>query len=202
MTDIVLATGNAGKIEELNQMLEGTGIRARAQSHWNVPSVEETGSTFVENAIIKARHAAALTGMSSVGDDSGIEVMALNGAPGVYSARFAGPNATDEDNNRKLLEVMKDIPADQRQARFVCVMVFMRHANDATPLIAQGTFEGMILDKIHVGGRGFGYDPVFYVPEYGCTAAELSAEVKNRISHRGKALQLLVSELRDEFQLA
>lgn len=196
MTDIVLATGNPGKIRELDQMLEGTGLRVRAQSHWNVPEVEETGMTFVENALLKARNAAAHTGLPAVGDDSGIEVRALNDAPGIYSARYAGPDAKDADNNRKLLEAMRNVPADRRQARFVCVMVYLRHAKDATPIIAQGTFEGEILPELD-GAGGFGYDPVFYVPEYDCSAARLSESVKNRISHRARALRDLVEQLRD-----
>jgi len=196
MSDIVLATANPGKIEEFNHMLEGSGLRARAQSNWNVSSIEETGLTFVENAILKARHAAAQTGLPAVGDDSGIEVDALNGAPGIYSARYAGPRASDADNNLKLLESLEGVPLARRGARFVCVMVFLRHERDATPIIAQGTFEGRIMERAD-GEKGFGYDPIFYVPEYNCSAAHLSAEVKNRISHRAKALQLLVSQLRE-----
>jgi XTP/dITP diphosphohydrolase len=154
--------------------------------------VEETGLTFVENAILKARNAASHSGLPAIADDSGIEVDALQGAPGIYSARYAGLNASDGDNCRKLLDELKDVHELDRTARFQCLLVYMRHAEDPTPMIFQGTWEGSILMSPQ-GENGFGYDPVFYVPSEGCSAAELDAEVKNRLSHRGQALTKLVA---------
>ena len=159
-----------------------------------VPDIEETGLTFVENAILKARNAAQHTGRPAIADDSGIEVDALNGAPGIYSARYAGIGASDQANLEKLLTELGDLPEEKRTARFQCLMVYMRHANDPTPLICQGSWEGRILFKPQ-GENGFGYDPVFYVPTHDCSSAELPADVKNSLSHRGQALSKLLAAL-------
>lgn len=196
MDKIVLASNNAGKVKEINRLLQEFNINVVPQSDYNVDEVAETGLSFVENAIIKARYAALKTGLPTIADDSGIEVDALNGAPGIYSARFSGENASDQDNNKKLLEDLKDVPEEQRTARYQCVMVFMRHAADPTPVIASGSWEGVILDAPR-GSNGFGYDPLFYVPTHQCTAAELSAELKNKLSHRAKALVSLLHELQE-----
>ncbi|MGZ8190154.1 MAG: RdgB/HAM1 family non-canonical purine NTP pyrophosphatase [Methylococcaceae bacterium] len=185
---IVLASGNPGKIKEIQAILADHPIVA--QSAFNVMEPEETGSTFVENAIIKARNAAFHCKLPSIADDSGLIVDALNGAPGVISARYAGVGASDQDNLQKLLRELEGVPDEQRTARFICVMVFMEHADDPFPVIAQGVWEGRIL-KHPVGENGFGYDPVFWVPEQQCASAELSAPVKNSLSHRGQALALL-----------
>ena len=194
MSQIVLATGNQGKVKELSAMLAPLNLDIVAQSAFNVPDVPETGTTFVENAIIKARHAAKLTGKPAIADDSGLEVMALGGAPGIYSARYSGDNANDQTNIDKLLIKLKDIPASKRQARFVCVLVYMRHEHDPTPIICQGFWEGEIT-QTQEGREGFGYDPVFYVPSKQCTSAQLDKAVKNQLSHRGQALEHLVTQL-------
>ncbi|MGD8349223.1 MAG: RdgB/HAM1 family non-canonical purine NTP pyrophosphatase [Gammaproteobacteria bacterium] len=186
MTDLVLASGNPGKLRELAAMLADFGYRLRAQSEFGVEPVPETGTTFVENAIIKARHAAAETGLPALADDSGIEVDALDGAPGVYSARFAGEDAGDDANNALLVEKLRDVPVERRGARYRAVIVLMRHAADPSPLICEGSWEGVIQLEPR-GEGGFGYDPYFYLPDRGCTSAELSAEEKNRLSHRGQA---------------
>ncbi len=191
---ILLASGNAGKVREINELLASQKISVIPQSDLGVPEVAETGLSFVENAIIKARHAAYHGHMAAIADDSGLEVDALEGAPGVYSARYAGPGATDRENLDKLLQAMADIPLQLRTARFQCVMVYMRQAADPTPIICQGTWEGEIA-LVPRGERGFGYDPLFFVPSYGCTAAELSPEVKNQLSHRGQALRQLLARL-------
>jgi XTP/dITP diphosphohydrolase len=191
MPKIVLATGNAGKLKELQQMLGDNGTEFITQKSLGISDVEETGLTFVENAIIKARHACAASGLPAIADDSGLEVDALHGEPGIYSARFAGLNATDSENNLKLLAHLQDVPDEQRSARFQCVIVFMRSPFDATPLICTGTWEGRIL-RAPSGVHGFGYDPLFYVPEHDCASAELDPAVKNLISHRGQALQSLM----------
>jgi XTP/dITP diphosphohydrolase len=196
MQRFVLASGNKGKLREINEILSDLDIEVVPQSDFDVPEVEETGLSFVENAIIKARNAAEHTGLPAIADDSGIEVDALNGAPGIYSARYAGADASDQDNLEKLLTDLKDIPEQERSARFQCLLVFMRHATDPTPIICQGSWEGRILDAAS-GESGFGYDPVFYVSEYGCSAAELTAEQKNSLSHRGKALRKLLAALSD-----
>ncbi|WP_455203568.1 RdgB/HAM1 family non-canonical purine NTP pyrophosphatase [Kaarinaea lacus] len=193
-TQVVLASGNKGKLREINQLLEGLHIHAVPQTQLGVTDVEETGLTFVENAILKARHAAQLTGLPAIADDSGIEVDALQGAPGIYSARYSGVGANDAQNLELLLDNLRDVPEERRTARFQCLMVFLRHAKDPTPLICQGTWEGRILFE-SVGENGFGYDPVFFVPEESCSAAQLSADVKNRLSHRGQALRALVAAL-------
>jgi len=189
-----MASSNPGKLREINHILGSLGMEVLPQSDFDVPDAEETGLTFVENAILKARHAAHLTGLPAIADDSGLEVDALHGAPGIYSARFSGPGATDEKNLQKLLEQLRDVPESERSARFQCLIVFMAHAEDPTPLICQGTWEGRILFEPR-GKGGFGYDPIFYVPSEDCASAELAPEVKNRLSHRGQALQKLLSNL-------
>lgn len=191
---IVLASGNKGKLAEFNQVLGSLGVEVVPQSQFDVPDADETGLSFVENAIIKARHACRLTGLAALADDSGLEVDALNGAPGIYSARFAGPNATDADNNQKLLEMLTGTSPEQRSARFRCVLVFMRHAEDPTPLICQGSWEGQIL-PLPQGDNGFGYDPLFLVPGLDIASAQLPPEQKNKISHRGKAVQQLIQQI-------
>lgn len=192
---LVLASNNAGKVREFNQLLGGTGVEVVPQSEFGVADIEETGLTFVENAILKARNAARHTGLPAIADDSGLEVDALDGAPGIYSARYAGTEASDGDNLRKLLQVLKNTPDEQRSARFRCLMTYMRHAGDPTPLIFQGTWEGRILRQPQ-GNNGFGYDPVFFVPEENVSSAQLPPEVKNRLSHRGQALRQLVQHLK------
>ena len=192
---LVLATGNPGKVNELANMLSPLTINVLPQSDFNVGEVAETGTTFVENAIIKARHAAKITGMPAIADDSGLEVDGLNGAPGVYSARFAGESASDQDNIDKLLNELADNP--NRKARFWCVLVLMRHADDPTPLICSANWEGEITQTQN-GEGGFGYDPVFFVAEQNCTSAELTKEQKNAVSHRGQALKKLLLELQSK----
>jgi XTP/dITP diphosphohydrolase len=192
--DIVLASSNPGTVREINQLLADLDLQVRPQSEFGVEDAEETGLTFVENAILKARNAARHTGLPAIADDSGIEVDALNGAPGIYSARFAGAAASDRDNLEKLLADLQGVPEAGRSARFQCLLVYLRHAADPTPLICQGTWEGRILHEPR-GTRGFGYDPVFYVPTHDCTSAELPPEVKNALSHRGQALRQLISAL-------
>jgi XTP/dITP diphosphohydrolase len=187
---IVLASGNAGKIREIQALLAGHTIVP--QSAFNVAECEETGLTFVENAILKARNAARQSQLPSIADDSGLVVDALDGAPGVFSARYAGVGASDQDNIEKLLRELQGVPDQQRSARFICVMVFMEHAGDPCPVIAQGVWEGRILAQA-AGENGFGYDPVFWVPEHNCASAELTPAVKNSLSHRGKALRDLAS---------
>ena len=167
---VVLATGNQGKLAEFRQLLAKLDMTVVPQSDFAVPDVPEDGLSFVENAIIKARHAARITGLPAIADDSGLEVDALDGAPGIYSARFAGDDATDEKNNLRLLSLLQDIPEPQRTARFQCLLVFMRHAEDPTPLICQGTWEGRIAFAPQ-GDNGFGYDPLFFVPDRNCTSA-------------------------------
>ena len=191
---IVLASSNAGKLREFNQLLGGLDIEVVPQSQFNVADAEETGLTFVENAILKARNAAQHTRLPALADDSGLEVDALHGAPGIYSARYAGPQASDAENLEKLLAMLKDVPEEKRGARFQCVLVYLRHALDPTPLICQGTWEGRILTAPR-GASGFGYDPVFFVPTHACSAAELPPETKNALSHRGQALRRLLAAL-------
>ncbi|MCU7875929.1 MAG: RdgB/HAM1 family non-canonical purine NTP pyrophosphatase [Candidatus Thiodiazotropha sp. (ex. Lucinoma kazani)] len=191
---IVLASNNAGKVREINQLLASEQITVVPQKDFNIPDAIEDGLSFVENAIKKARHAASLSGLPAIADDSGIEVDALSGAPGIYSARFAGPGASDQANLQKLLECLKDVPDVKRSARFQCLLVYMRHAEDPTPIICQGTWEGQILFEAQ-GDNGFGYDPIFYVPTHNCSSAELAAEVKNSLSHRGLALRKLLQAL-------
>lgn len=187
---IVLASNNAKKCIELQMILNKQNIKLLPQNTLNIPSIAETGLTFVENAIIKARHACQYSGLPAIADDSGLEVFFLNGEPGIYSARYAGEKATDQENNEKLLNKLIDVDDEQRQARFVCIIVFMRHHRDPTPIICQGFWQGKILKQAQ-GTHGFGYDPIFYVPEYQCSAAELPQEIKNQISHRAQALHEL-----------
>lgn len=189
---IVLASGNQGKIRELQQQLDGSGYQVVAQSAFDTPEVAETGLSFVENAILKARNACLHSGLPAIADDSGLEVDALQGRPGIYSARFAGDNATDADNNQRLLTLLDGLPEQQRQARFQCLLVFMRHHEDPTPQIFQGSWQGRILTAPQ-GDNGFGYDPLFFVPEQNCSSAQLTAELKNKISHRGQAMQQLLN---------
>lgn len=196
MQKVVLATGNAGKVRELASLLNDFGLDVVAQTELGVESAEETGLTFIENAIIKARHAAQVTGLPAIADDSGLAVDALGGAPGIYSARFAGVDATDQQNLEKLLLELQDVPDGERQAQFHCVLVYMRHADDPTPLVCHGSWQGTIA-RAPAGSGGFGYDPIFVVPEAGKTAAELTADEKRAASHRGQALKLLLEALRN-----
>ncbi len=197
MKKIVLASGNRGKVREFNQLFAGIGIEVVPQTEFGVEEVEETGLTFVENAILKARNAAAHTGLPAIADDSGLEVDALKGAPGIYSARYARVGATDQENLTKLLQEIEGVAEAERSARFQCLLVLMEHDKDPTPIICQGTWEGRITTAPQ-GENGFGYDPVFFVPQHDCTAAQLGAEVKNRLSHRGQALSKLLAAMRQE----
>ncbi|MBK5930000.1 RdgB/HAM1 family non-canonical purine NTP pyrophosphatase [Halochromatium salexigens] len=218
---IVLASNNAGKLREIQALLEPAGLRLLTQGELGIESAEETGLTFVENALLKARHAARRSGHAAIADDSGLEVDALDGAPGIYSARYARLDASmaasgaghahdddgqgsDQANCETLLRALAERPDANRSARFQCVMVYLRHADDPTPLICQGTWEGLILDAPR-GQRGFGYDPIFGVPTHGLSAAELEPETKNALSHRGQALRALVAALLERptpYQLA
>ena len=193
MQKIVLASGNAGKLKEFRQILATRSVDLLAQSEFAVSDVEETGLSFVENALIKARHACAETGYPAIADDSGIEVDALQGRPGIYSARYAGVSgaAADAANNAKLLQELEHVTAGDRSARFHCVIAFLRHETDPMPLICQGSWEGRILLS-ESGRHGFGYDPLFYVPSHDCASAELDPEIKNSLSHRGQALRQLM----------
>ncbi|MBL4763024.1 MAG: RdgB/HAM1 family non-canonical purine NTP pyrophosphatase [Gammaproteobacteria bacterium] len=194
MKKIVIASGNKGKLRELAAILEPLHFQLSTQAEHGVIEAEETGTTFVENAIIKARNAAEHTGLAALADDSGIEFDALDGAPGVYSARFSGPNATDAENNALMIKRLKAFPEKQRTARYRAVIVYMRHAKDASPIICEGTWEGII--KLEPkGANGFGYDPYFFVPTHNCHSAELEPTEKNRISHRGQALAILKTKL-------
>lgn len=194
-TQLVIASNNKGKIAELTSLLSPLGVQPVAQGELGVSEAEEPAFTFVENAILKARHAARETGLPALADDSGLAVDALGGAPGVRSARYAGENASDADNVRALLDAMSSVPDDQRGAQFHCVLVYLRHADDPTPIICHGRWPGRILRDIR-GEGGFGYDPVFLVPETHCSAAELSREQKGHISHRGRALAQLLEQLK------
>jgi len=194
MKKIVLASSNKGKVREFAQLLAPLALEVVPQSEFDVPDIEETGLSFVENAILKARNAAQHTGLPAIADDSGLEVDALNGAPGIYSARYAGTGASDSDNLEKLLTELNRLGEVPRTARFQCLMVYVRHALDPTPLICQGSWEGVITESPQ-GENGFGYDPVFYVISDKCTAAQLPAERKNALSHRGQALQCLLDKL-------
>lgn len=189
---IVLASSNPGKIREIQAILDGHPILP--QSQFKVVEAEETGCTFIENAIIKARNAASYAQLPAIADDSGLVVDSLDGAPGVISARYAGVGASDQDNLNKLLSELEGIPENRRTARFICVMVFMKHAMDPCPVIAQGVWEGLIMTQPQ-GDNGFGYDPVFWVPEFTCASAQLSPELKNSVSHRGQALRALIVAL-------
>ena len=192
---VVLASGNKGKLAELQNALDGFNVELIPQSEFNVTDADETGLSFIENAILKARHASMATGLPALADDSGLEVDALDGAPGIYSARYSimdgedGP-ATDEKNNQKLLNALKGVQPENRTARFHCVLAFVRHAKDPNPLIAQGAWEGTIQSELD-GQGGFGYDPLFFIKELNCTSAQLTKEEKNKISHRGQAIEQL-----------
>ena len=188
MNEIILATSNPGKIKELKSLL--TSLHCIAQSTLNIPDAEETGLSFIENAIIKARHASKLSNKAALADDSGLVVPALNGEPGIYSARYAGKEANDITNLNLLLKNMAHLPSAQRQAYFYCAIALVHYATDPTPIIATGIFHGSISTQAS-GEEGFGYDPIFYIAEYQCTAAQLPANIKNTISHRAKALQQL-----------
>ncbi|MGA9852888.1 MAG: RdgB/HAM1 family non-canonical purine NTP pyrophosphatase [Gammaproteobacteria bacterium] len=194
MKKVVLATGNAGKLQELWAMLSDSGIEVLPQTRFGVREIEETGSSFEENALLKARNASRQTGLPAIADDSGLEVDALYGAPGIYSARYAGVQASDSDNLTKLLNALLTVPENRRTARFRCAMVFVHQADDPVPVIREGVWEGRILEAPR-GHNGFGYDPVFLVPEKGCSSAELPPEEKNHLSHRGQALRKLVAAL-------
>ncbi|WP_018175886.1 MULTISPECIES: RdgB/HAM1 family non-canonical purine NTP pyrophosphatase [unclassified Thioalkalivibrio] len=193
---VVLATGNPGKLREIRALLEPLGLAIEPQSEHGVPEAEETGLTFVENAILKARNAARHTGLPAIADDSGLEVEALRGQPGIYSSRYAGTDADDAANNARLMEALQGVPPEQRGARFRAVVVYLEHAEDPAPLIVEGVWPGRIAEQAS-GAEGFGYDPLFFVPEEGCTSAELDPATKNRLSHRGQALQQLVASLRN-----
>lgn len=207
---LVLATGNQGKLAELSALLAPLGWQVRPQTELNVSDADETGLTFIENAILKARHACASTGLPALADDSGLAVDYLGGAPGIYSARYAQlddqvvfnalaengePLTKDQANIAKLLAAMQGVPAQQRNAQFHCVLVYMRSANDPTPIVCHGVWPGLITEAPS-GAGGFGYDPVFFVPEHNCTAAELPRELKSKLSHRGQALAALLSQLK------
>jgi len=195
MSTIVLASGNAGKVREIRELLAEFDIDVRPQNEFSVPEIAETGLTFVENALIKARNAARCTGLPALADDSGLEVDVLNGAPGIYSSRYAGAGADDRANLEKLLADLEGVPDERRSARFQCLVVYLRHERDPTPLICQGTWEGRILHAPR-GTGGFGYDPVFFVPTEDRASAELHPELKNRLSHRGQALRSLLAAMR------
>jgi len=192
---VVIASGNQGKLKEFSKLFSKLDIEALPQSLFDLTSAEETGLTFVENAILKARHAAKESGLPALADDSGIEIDALNGAPGIYSARFSGIDATDQSNNALLLEKLRGIEPERRTARYRCVLVLMRHASDPSPIIANASWEGRILEKPQ-GDGGFGYDPLFWVEEHQCSSAELDPKLKNSISHRGLAMQKLLKKLK------
>ncbi len=196
MQKVVLATGNPGKVRELADLLAAFGLDIVAQTELGVESAEETGLTFIENAILKARHAAQITGLPAIADDSGLAVDVLGGAPGIYSARYAGLDASDQQNLDKLLVALENVPDGQRQAQFHCVLVYVRHAEDPVPLVFHGSWDGEIT-RAAAGEGGFGYDPIFYVPELGKTAGELSKDEKRAVSHRGKALTLLLEAMRN-----
>lgn len=191
---VVLASGNAGKLREFTALLSRVGLEIKPQAELNVTEVPETGLTFVENALIKARNACEQTNLPAIADDSGIEVDALDGAPGIYSARFGGQGATDQDNNLKLLHELSKVPAKDRTARYRACIVFMRHAADPVPIIAEGKWDGLIIDQAD-GEHGFGYDPYFWLDQHQCTAARLDPDLKNNISHRALAMQSLLQQL-------
>ncbi len=194
MDKIILASSNPGKLKEFQAIFSRKNINIIPQSQFRIQDAEETGLSFVENAIIKARHAAKISGLPALSDDSGLEVDALRGKPGIYSARFSGANATDASNNEKLLQLMANVPDDKRSARFHCVLVLMRHADDPVPLIFHGQWEGRILHEPS-GNNGFGYDPLFFANDQNQASADLPPEIKNQVSHRGKAVAKLVRSL-------
>jgi XTP/dITP diphosphohydrolase len=191
---LVLASSNPGKLREIRALLNRLQFEIAPQSQFNIPEIEETGLSFVENAILKARHAANYANLPAIADDSGLEVDALMGAPGIYSARYAGRGATDAENLQKLLTDLADVPEEKRSARFRCVIAFMRHALDPAPVVCEGVWEGRILFA-PLGQNGFGYDPIFLVPTHHRSSAELEPDTKNTLSHRGQALKKLVAIL-------
>lgn len=191
---VVVATGNAGKLAELRDLLGDCGLDLVAQGDLGIADAEETGATFVENALLKARHAARASGLPAIADDSGLLVDALDGAPGLHTARYAGPNATSGDNIARLLDALRGVPDERRGARFHACVVFLRRADDPLPLIAEGEWRGRILQAPQ-GAGGFGYDPVFLDPAHGCSAAQLETALKNRIGHRGRAIDVLRERL-------
>lgn len=193
---VVIASGNRGKLAEIGQLLAPLDLHVRPQSDWSIPPVAETGETFTDNALIKARHASAIAGLPAIGDDSGLEVAALGGRPGVRSSRFAGETATDEENIDKLLEALGDLPEQERNANFRCVAVYVESPDDPQPLVAEGIWNGRIL-ATRRGSGGFGYDPVFLDPQSDRTAAELSGDEKNAASHRGYAFRALSALIAD-----
>ncbi|KXO11138.1 Nucleoside 5-triphosphatase RdgB (dHAPTP, dITP, XTP-specific) [Moritella sp. JT01] len=197
MSKVVLATGNPGKVREMSALLAEFGLEVLPQSNFNIVEADETGTTFIENAIIKAKHAAALTGLPAIADDSGLAVDALQGVPGIYSARYAGVDASDRDNLLKLLDALKGVPTAQRTARFHCVLVYMTHAEDPTPLVCHGSWDGVITEQPS-GEDGFGYDPIFFVESEGCTSAELTKQRKSELSHRGQALTKLLAAMHEQ----
>jgi XTP/dITP diphosphohydrolase len=197
---IILASNNVGKLREFKNLFSSIAINIVPQSEFNVEDAVEDGLSFVENAIIKARHAAKITKHAAIADDSGLEIDALSGQPGIYSARFSGEHGNDKAHNQLVLKKMAGIAHQQRTARFQCVLAFMRHENDPTPLICQASWEGFIL-KAECGDDGFGYDPLFYVPEHDCTAAQLPADLKNKMSHRAQALQILLMALKANYPI-
>jgi XTP/dITP diphosphohydrolase len=197
MSKVVLATGNPGKVREMSALLAEFGLDVLPQSDFNIVEADETGTTFIENAIIKAKHAATLTGLPAIADDSGLAVDALQGAPGIYSARYAGTDASDRDNLLKLLANLEGVPAAQRTARFHCVLVYMSHADDPTPLVCHGTWDGVITAEPS-GEDGFGYDPIFFVESEGCTSAQLTKQRKSELSHRGQALTKLLAAMHQQ----
>lgn len=194
MNRIVFASNNPGKVREVASLLGPTGLEVVPQSEYQVPEADESGLSFVENAILKARNACRHTGLAAIADDSGLEVDALDGQPGIYSARFAGENASDAANNRLLLAELAAVPEAERSARYQCLMVYLRHAEDPTPIICHGTWEGRILSELR-GSGGFGYDPLFWLTDRNCSVAELAPDLKNCLSHRGQALNALVEQL-------
>ncbi len=191
---IVLASGNKGKLKEINHRLSHLSYTLISQNSLGIHCAEETGTTFVENALIKARHASKESGLPALADDSGLAVDLLNGAPGIYSARYAGEGATDADNNARLLEQLSPYKETQCSAHFYCVIVYLRHALDPAPIICQAAWHGQIVKEAK-GENGFGYDPLFFIPELGVTSAQLSPDEKNQISHRGQALSLFIKQL-------
>jgi XTP/dITP diphosphohydrolase len=190
---LVLASGNAGKMKELKALLPTFTLMPQTQ--FNVPEIAETGTTFVENAILKARHAAKISKLPAIADDSGLVIAALNDAPGIYSARFAGEKASDTENITKVLRELDGVPFEKRQAYFFCVLVLLKHENDPCPIISQGRWDGVILEQPQ-GKNGFGYDPIFFVPTHHCSAAQLPFDIKNSFSHRAQALE----KLQQQFQ--
>ena len=197
--ELVLASSNPGKIREFGQLFAGLGLRIRPQSDFGVADVEETGLTFVENALLKAREACRISGLPALADDSGLEVDALAGQPGIYSARYAGEPKSDERNNTRLLEDLGRVTGSARNGRYWCALVYLRHADDPVPLIVQRSWEGEILEAPR-GVGGFGYDPLFWLPDLGKSVAELDAVEKNRLSHRGRAMMAMVEALRGTMQ--